>query len=144
MQLRKSLASVIVLLGVIGIGFCIKEQVPEYALDNLSKSYALNDKILRMDPLLAHRGYTLNFVQFKGEIKPHYHKKHEEIVFALTEGGHIVIDSVTYSFRQGSLYWIDKGMVHSAFCQEGVTCRVYSIFFPEWNPKKPDRIWVNP
>ena len=61
--------------------------VVAHQISQLTSQRALKDKTVRADKLAENRQLTLNLVQFKDTIRPHYHKKHDEIVIVVSSGG---------------------------------------------------------
>ncbi|MEK6543475.1 MAG: cupin domain-containing protein [Elusimicrobiota bacterium] len=111
-------------------------------LSELSHQYPLTDS-LRSEWLFDSGKGSVVFTQFKGDVKIHYHKSHDEVVVLLQGEGTLTIDSVAERLRERSVYRIPKGIHHSATCSEGYVCKIYSVFSPKWDPKKPDRTFID-
>lgn len=121
--------------------WALKAMADAWNLADLSHQFPL-EQSPRSEGLFDRDNASAYFLQFHGRIKPHYHKKHDEIVIFLSGSGTFVIGGQSHRLRNLSLYHINKGMAHEAVCDAGEICKAYSIFLPRWNPKKPDRVFV--
>ena len=60
---------------------------------------------------------------------PHFHTE-AEILFPLTDGGTIFIDSTPYPLRRGSLFVMDSAMLHRSFSRDGAEYTRCVLHFP--------------
>lgn len=61
--------------------------------------------------------------------QPHFHAE-LEILFPLTDGGSIFIDSTPYPLRKGCLFVMDAAMLHRSFSHEGTGYTRCVLHFP--------------
>lgn len=61
--------------------------------------------------------------------RPHFHSE-AEILFPLTDGGTIFIDSTPYPLRRGSLFVMDTGILHRSFSHDGAAYTRCVLHFP--------------
>ncbi|MBI4369213.1 MAG: cupin domain-containing protein [Elusimicrobia bacterium] len=126
------------------VAWALPKQPLAFPLEELSQAPLPPEKPFDAAPVLSIKFLSVNFVRFRGQIKPHWHAKRAETVISLSDGGTLVVDGEEYPLKTGSLFFIPRRAIHEARCPENKICRAYSIFAPPWNPDKPDRIFINP
>jgi len=76
-----------------------------------------------------------------GEVKPHFHKSHSEILYIIEGTGSMILDGKEIDFKPGSILMNPMGKVHSMKNTGSGDIVVFQIFTPEW--KEPaDRVFV--
>ncbi|MFC1521965.1 cupin domain-containing protein [Elusimicrobiota bacterium] len=121
----------------------IQLQELRFHYSTLLSKYPIGNKKVNISELLSQKSTTVNFIQFYGKVKPHYHKTHDEIVVSLSDNGMMRVGEKKYNLHKGSLFFVPKKTEHEARCDGAKICHAYSIFLPKLNPKKPDRIWAD-
>lgn len=84
---------------------------------------------------------TLTVVQAgAGQIRPHIHKEHDEIVYVFSGEAEFTIGDKTQNIKAGDLLYIPEGTVHfGKFKSDAVAISIYAPWF---DPNNPDRVWV--
>jgi len=73
-----------------------------------------------------------------GEVKPHFHKTHSEILYVIEGTGRMIIDGKEIDIKPGSILMNPMGKVHSMKNTGSGEIVFFQIFAPEW--KEPDRV----
>ena len=84
---------------------------------------------------------TLNVVQVSNPkgIPLHTHNEHDEVVQVLEGEFEITVGNETRVLKKGDTFFVHKGMPHGV----GQTGTLLSIYGPSFDPKKPDRVFIN-
>ncbi|MDQ1273086.1 MAG: hypothetical protein QG591_1716 [Planctomycetota bacterium] len=93
---------------------------------------------------------SMHLVQIRenGELHPHYHKRHDEVIYVKKGSGIATLDGTRYLIKSGSILQIPSKTVHKFLNTGGEPFMAVSIFSPPFDgrdeksikqKKKPDR-----
>ncbi|HVK69407.1 MAG TPA: cupin domain-containing protein [Polyangium sp.] len=99
------------------------------------------DEKTKFVPLFENADHTVNVIQTRGTVPPHFHADHDELVVILEGNGTFSVEGQARVVKAGDVQVIPRGAVHSYVHEgPGVTV-VVSTFSPTFDPK--DRIMVD-
>ncbi len=75
-----------------------------------------------------------------GEVKPHYHKTHEETVYVIKGSGQMLVNDKWVDLKAGTIHFNPMNAVHSVKNTGEEPLVVLSVFTPSM--KEPDRHFV--
>jgi len=117
-----------------------QESSPVVRIDEILKAHPLKEgEAQTLVELLRGQGVSVNLVQVRSRVRPHYHKSHEETVYLIDGAGILILGDRTYNVKAGALMMIPKGAVHSFEAKEPTS--VLSIFNPPFDGA--DRIFTD-
>jgi quercetin dioxygenase-like cupin family protein len=77
-----------------------------------------------------------------GEVKPHVHKMHDEMVYVIKGAGQMLVNDKWIDVKPGTVHFNPMNKVHSTRNTGKDPLVVLSIFTPYMNMKEPDRYLV--
>lgn len=95
---------------------------------------------VKVTPISESAERTVNVVQARGPLKPHYHVHSDETVYVIQGRGILRAGSQTFELKPGDVLTIPRGMVHAYTPQGPETTVVLSVFTPRF--QTGDRIFV--
>ena len=111
------------------------------------------DDILNANPLKAGEKFqminiaqddTVSFVLIRfaegGEVKPHFHKTHDETVYVIKGSGQMLINGKWIDVKPGTVHFNPMNKVHSTRNTGKEPLVLFTIFTPSM--KEPDRNFV--
>lgn len=112
-----------------------------FLLSDYSKDHPFPLEVpFRIDTLKQTAYMTVNLVQVRGRIRPHYHQHREEAVLLLRGRGKLRLGTRILPFSSGMLVHIPRGVIHSFTCEGKEPAVALSIMAPPFDGK--DRIFV--
>ncbi len=75
-----------------------------------------------------------------GEVKPHYHKSHEETVYVIRGSGQMLVNGKWVDVKAGTIHFNPMNAVHSTKNTAEEPLVAVSVFTPAM--KEPDRHFV--
>jgi quercetin dioxygenase-like cupin family protein len=138
MALRASFALVV-------LATSVAAQVEKGAPTTYGNALTAMDHLASQDPpMLAHKfaeseTCTVNLLAAKGEVKAHYHAKHEETVVVLRGSGTFKLGKDVHTVKAGDVMHIPRNNVHS-FAPTSDDVVVVSVFSPKFDGT--DRVFV--
>jgi quercetin dioxygenase-like cupin family protein len=138
MAIRASFALVV-------LATSVAAQVEKGAPPSYSNALTVMDALAKGDPPTLAQKFaesetcTVNFLAAKGEVKAHYHAKHEETVVVLRGSGTFRIGKDVHSVKTGDVMHIPRNNVHS-FTPTTDDVVVVSVFSPKFDGT--DRVFV--
>lgn len=94
----------------------------------------------RSDEIHRSASSSLHLVQFRGSMKAHFHKRHEETAFLVRGKGVMDIAGERTAIGPGTLMRIPAGFVHSFQAEGEELCLVLVSFSPPFDGE--DRVFV--
>ncbi|MDE1890594.1 MAG: SHOCT domain-containing protein [Planctomycetota bacterium] len=79
-------------------------------------------------------------VRENGELNPHYHKRHDEVIYVKKGSGIATLDSTRYMIKPGSILQIPSRTVHKFLNTGGERFIAVSIFSPPFDGKDEKKI----
>jgi quercetin dioxygenase-like cupin family protein len=76
-----------------------------------------------------------------GEVKPHYHKTHEETVYVIKGSGQMLVNDKWVDIKAGTIHFNPMNAVHAVKNTAEEPLVAVSVFTPSM--KEPDRHFVN-
>ena len=123
------------------------------AEDTTAPILAQVDEILTQNPLKAGEkiqminvaqtdavGVLIIRVLQGGEVKPHYHKAHEETVYVIKGSGQMLVNDKWAELKPGTIHFNPKNAVHAVKNTAEEPLVAVSVFTPSM--KEPDRHFV--
>lgn len=88
--------------------------------------------------LLRGAGLSAHAVRLRGELAPHWHARHDEMVLVLEGTARMWIDGELHELGPGSLVHVPRGRVHAASAEDAL---VLSLFDPPFDGD--DRVFAD-
>ena len=92
-------------------------------------------------PLAEGRHASAALIQTRRAIPPHYHARHDEIVFVWEGQGKMRLGDEEILVEKGSLIFVPEGTVHSFLPVDEAGAAVVSVFSPPFDGK--DRVFID-
>lgn len=133
--------------------FSFTNLVPIYAADTTDQILTHIEEILKGNPLKS--GEKVQMIKVaeddaitffiariveSSEVKPHFHKTHDEIVYVIKGSGQMLINNKWFDIKPGSVHFNPMTKVHSIKNTGNEELIIISIFTPAM--KEPDRYFV--
>lgn len=108
------------------------------------------DEDIKITDVGENKNSSMHLIQIRenGELHPHYHKRHDEVIYVKKGGGIATLDGTRYLIKPGSILQIPSKTVHKFLNTGGEPFIAVSIFSPPFDgrdekiikeKKKPDR-----
>ncbi len=134
--------------------FCSSLAITAARAENtVAQILASVDQILAMNPPKAgEKAQLINVAQTDavdvfiarilqgGEIKPHYHKIHEETLYVIKGSGQMLVNDKWVDVKAGMIHFNPINAVHAVKNSDGEPLVAVSVFTPSM--KEPDRHFV--
>jgi quercetin dioxygenase-like cupin family protein len=109
-------------------------------LDEVLRDNPLEDEPMKWNYLVEGQHCTINVVQAPSGNMPHVHKEHDETVYCIKGTGMFRLGDKTLPFKSGDVVFIPAGTIHTPITDSYLAA--LSIYSPEFDPKNPDREFV--
>ena len=111
-------------------------------LEQAFQDNPLGDEPIKWTYLVEGAHMTINVVQAPSANFPHIHNEHDETVYVLNGEGEFRLGDKIYPFKPGDVVFIPTDTLHTPIC-DGYFAAL-SIYSPHFDPRNPDREFVNP
>jgi quercetin dioxygenase-like cupin family protein len=118
------------------------DQILTHVDDILNANPLKADEKIQMINLAQDDTTTLVLIRFAegAEVKPHFHKTHDEIVYVIKGSGQMLVNDKWIDVKPGSVHFNPMNKVHSTRNTGKEPLVVMSIYTPSM--KEPDRNFV--
>ncbi|MBW7898622.1 glucose-6-phosphate isomerase [Candidatus Brocadiaceae bacterium B188] len=100
-----------------------------------SKNPLGNDEDVKITNVGENKNSSMHLIQVRenGEFQPHYHKRHDEVIYVKKGSGIATLDGTRYLIKSGSILQIPSRTVHKFINTGGEPFMAVSIFSPPFD-----------
>ena len=100
------------------------------------------DEEVKITDVGENKNSSMHLVQVRenGELRPHYHKRHDEVVYVKKGSGIATLDGTRYMVKPGSILQVPAKTVHKFFNTGGEPFVAVSIISPPFDGRDEKRI----
>ena len=100
------------------------------------------DEEVKITDVGENKNSSMHLVQVRenGELRPHYHKRHDEVVYVKKGSGIATLDGTRYMVKPGSILQVPAKTVHKFLNTGGEPFVAVSIFSPPFDGRDEKRI----
>ncbi|HET8569221.1 MAG TPA: phosphoribosylformylglycinamidine synthase subunit PurS [Candidatus Limnocylindria bacterium] len=77
-----------------------------------------------------------------GEVRPHIHTEHDEIIQVIDGDAEFLLEERRLRAGPGEIVHVPAGIVHAVRAAAGA-CTFTTVFAPQFDPDRPDRVFVD-
>ena len=77
-----------------------------------------------------------------GEVRPHIHKEHDEIIQVVDGDAEFLLEERRFRAGPGEVVYVPAGIVHAVRAASSA-CTFTTVFAPRFDPDRPDRVFVD-